>query len=87
MTNGRNQYTQVGGTTHGWDANGNLTSDGSSPTGTTFGYDTENRLVSASGAKTGTLKYDPLGRLWEAATSSGTVRFVYDGDRLIAYSG
>jgi len=84
VTNGRNQYTQVGGTTHGWDANGNLTSDGPSPTGTTFGYDTENRLVSASGAKTATLKYDPLGRLWEAATSSGTVRFVYDGDRLIA---
>jgi len=81
VTNGRNQYTQVGGTTHGWDANGNLTlADGP----TTFGYDTENRLVSASGAKTGILKYDPLGRLWEAATSSGTVRFVYDGDRLIA---
>jgi RHS repeat-associated protein len=80
VTNGRNQYTQVGGTTHGWDTNGNLTGDGA----TTFGYDTENRLVSASGAKTGTLKYDPLGRLWEATTSSGTVRFIYDGDRLIA---
>ena len=43
--NGRNQYTQVGGTTHTWDANGNLTSDSA----TTFSYDTENRLVSASG--------------------------------------
>jgi RHS repeat-associated protein len=82
--NGRNQYTQVGGTTHTWDANGNLTSDGT----TTFGYDTENRLVSASGAKTGTLSYDPLGRLYQANTSSGVTRFVYDGDRLIAeYSG
>ena len=81
VTNGRNQYTQVGGTNHAWDANGNLTSDGS----TTFGYDTENRLVSASGAKTGTLKYDPLGRLYEANTTpAGTVRLVYDGDRLIA---
>ncbi|MGD9599156.1 MAG: hypothetical protein AB7G76_06125 [Steroidobacteraceae bacterium] len=26
--NGRNQYTQVGGAAHAWDANGNLTSDG-----------------------------------------------------------
>ncbi|MBV6416087.1 MAG: tRNA3(Ser)-specific nuclease WapA [Steroidobacteraceae bacterium] len=77
--NGRNQYTQVGGASHTWDANGNLTSDGAS----TFGYDTENRLVSASGAKTGSLAYDPLGRLWEASTASGVTRFVYDGDRLI----
>ncbi len=82
--NGRNQYTQVGGTTHSWDANGNLTSDGL----TAFGYDTENRLVSASGAKNASLTYDPLGRLFEVSSSSGTTRFVYDGDRLIAeYSG
>ncbi|MBV6422921.1 MAG: hypothetical protein NAOJABEB_00708 [Steroidobacteraceae bacterium] len=78
--NGRNQYTQVGGAAHTWDANGNLTSDGT----TTFGYDTENRLVSASGSQSASLTYDPLGRLWEAATDSGVVRFVYDGDRLIA---
>jgi RHS repeat-associated protein len=77
VTNGLNQYTQVGGTTHIWDANGNLTDDGP----TSFGYDTENRLTSAG---TATLTYDPLGRLWEANTSSGVRRFVYDGDRLIA---
>lgn len=40
--NGLNQYTAVGGATHSWDANGNLTGDGAS----SFGYDTENRLVS-----------------------------------------
>jgi RHS repeat-associated protein len=80
VTNGRNQYTQVGGTTHTWDANGNLKDDGP----TTYGYDTENRLVSAGSA---TLKYDPLGRLWEV-NASGITRFVYDGDRLIAeYNG
>jgi len=82
--NGRNQYTQVGGSTHAWDANGNLTSDGA----TTFGYDTENRLVSASGAKNATLSYDPLGRLEQVTSGANTTRFVYDGDRLIAeYSG
>ncbi len=82
--NGRNQYTQVGGTAHAWDANGNLTSDGA----TTFGYDTENRLTSASGAKNASLAYDPLGRLYQVTSGTNTTRFVYDGDRLIAeYSG
>ncbi len=82
-SNGRNQYTQIAGTgaaTLTWDANGNLTSDGS----TTFVYDTENRLTGASGAKSATLTYDPLGRLYQTVTSAGTSRFVYDGDRLIA---
>ena len=51
--------------TFAYDANGNLTSDGSS----TFVYDVENRLVSASGAKTAALVYDPLGRLFQ--TSGG----------------
>ena len=78
--NGRNQYTQVGGVSHAWDANGNLTSDGA----TTFGYDTENRLVSASGARNASLAYDPLGRLYQVISGANTTRFVYDGDRLIA---
>jgi len=83
--NGLNQYTTT--TSNGsqsaafaYDANGNLTSDGS----TSFVYDAENRLVSASGAKTATLAYDPLGRLWK--TSNGTpanTKFVYDGDKLV----
>jgi RHS repeat-associated protein len=83
--NGLNQY--VGTTSNGtptatftYDANGNLTSDGS----TSFVYDGENRLVSASGAKTASLAYDPLGRLWQTSGgSAGTTRFVYDGDDLV----
>lgn len=81
--NGLNQYTQVTGdspATLSWDANGNLTSDGA----TTFYYDTENRLTSAGGAKYATLTYDPLGRLYQVASPSGTTHFLYDGDRLIA---
>lgn len=85
--NGLNQYTQITGdapATLAWDANGNLTSDGA----TTFKYDTENRLTSASGAKTASLKYDPLGRLYEVNAPSGVTRFVYDADRLIVeYNG
>jgi len=77
--NGRNQYTQAGGAAISWDANGNLTSDGS----TTFVYDTENRLTGASGGKSASLTYDPLGRLYQVSNASGTTRFLYDGDRLI----
>jgi RHS repeat-associated protein len=47
-------------------------------------YDAENRLVRASGATSATLAYDPLGRLWQVSGGSGTTRFVYDGDRLVA---
>ncbi len=82
--NGLNQYVTAGPATFGYDPNGNLTSDGS----VTFGYDTENRLVSASGSKTATLRYDPMGRLYETVGtvngSTVTTRFLYDGDELIA---
>ena len=82
--NGLNQYTQAGPATFAYDANGNLTSDGS----TSYVYDAENRLVSASSGHTATLSYDPLGRLWQVAAPSGTTRFLYDGDDLVAeYDG
>ena len=77
--NGLNQYTAAGQASFGYDLNGNLTSDGS----TTFGYDIENRLVSASGTHSATLRYDPLGRLYETSGASGTTRFLYDGDALV----
>jgi RHS repeat-associated protein len=82
--NGLNQYTSVAGTTHTYDANGNLTFDGA----TSFVYDAENRLVSASGAKNATLTYDPMGRLFQISSGSSTTQFLYDGDRLVAeYNG
>ena len=78
--NGLDQYTASGSVTPTYDANGNLTGDGSS----TFAYDDENHFVSASGAASAALAYDPLGRLWQVSSSAGTTRFVYDGDRLTA---
>ena len=79
--NGLNQYTSAGPATFTYDANGNLTGDGSS----TYVYDVENRLISASGATTATLRYDPLGRLYETGGgAAGITRFVYDGDELVA---
>jgi RHS repeat-associated protein len=74
--NGLNQYTAAGGFTFQYDANGNLTSDGSS----SYVYDAENRLVSRSGGVA--LSYDPMGRLWQVSGPSGVTRFSYDGDRL-----
>lgn len=66
-------------------ANGNLTGDGSS----TYLYDVENRLVSAGGGSSASLRYDPLGRLYETSGgAAGITRFLYDGDELVAeYSG
>ena len=78
--NGLNQYTAAGPATFAYDANGNLTSDGA----TTYVYDIENRLVSASGATNATLRYDPLGRLYETVGGGNTTRLLYDGDELIA---
>lgn len=81
--NGLNQYASVAGTSFGYDANGNLTADGVN----SYTYDAENRLVVTSpGAQ---LTYDPLGRLYEVyKASTGTTRFLYDGDQLTAeYDG
>ena len=77
-TNGLNQYSAAGSASFGYDANGNLTSDGTK----TFTYDIENRLVGRSGGVT--LSYDPLGRLYEVTGPSVTTRFLYDGDALVA---
>lgn len=81
--NGLNQYTVVASTTHTYDDNGNLTSDGS----TTYAYDAENRLTSATGGTSATLSYDPMGRLHRTVGST-TTQFLYDGDALVAeYDG
>ncbi len=83
---GRNQYTVAGPASFSYDANGSLTSDGAN----TYVYDVENRLVSKTGGSTSvTLRYDPLGRLYEVnGSQTGIAHFVYDGDALVAeYSG
>ncbi|THD34430.1 MAG: RHS repeat-associated core domain-containing protein [Sphingomonas sp.] len=85
--NALNQYTGSvstvsGARTYGYDANGNLASDGTH----SFTYDAENRLVaSGTGA---TLVYDPLGRLYQASDGARTETYLYAGDQRIAeYDG
>ncbi|GLK45538.1 hypothetical protein GCM10017612_34580 [Novosphingobium resinovorum] len=90
-TNGLNQYTSAGPATFCYDANGNLTADGSS----VYLYDVENRLVekraqsntacaslSYTGALQASLRYDPLGRLYEV-NGAAITRFLYDGSALV----
>ncbi|MFM5918641.1 MAG: RHS repeat domain-containing protein [Novosphingobium sp.] len=92
-SNGLNQYTAAGPAAFCYDANGNLTADGSS----VYLYDVENRLVekraqtnttcaslSYAGALQAGLRYDPMGRLYEVTGTSGTTRMLYDGDALTA---
>lgn len=78
--NGQNQYTSAGAATFGYDANGDLTSDGSN----SYLYDIENRLVNVSGARNAAIRYDPLGRIYEVAGQNSTTRFLYGGDELMA---
>lgn len=64
----------------GYDANGNLISDGTR----SFTYDAENRLVSVTGgtAPVG-LTYDPFGRLWKITVNgTTTTELSYNGSAL-----
>lgn len=80
--------------------NGNLTADGTY----VYLYDVENRLVEKrsqgsgnsncsalayTGTLQATLRYDPMGRLYETVgTSTGTTRYLIDGDALVGeYDG
>lgn len=65
----------------GYDANGNLISDGTR----TFAYDAENRLISVTGGSAPlTLSYDPLGRLLKTTSSGSSTTFNYAGSQLVA---
>ena len=81
---GLNRDATIAATTGGYDANGNLTFDGTR----TFTYDRENRLLSASAPTAVTLAYDPTGRLNRTTAGSMVTGFLYDGMRLLAeYDG
>lgn len=79
VPNGLNQYQSANAKTFAYDKNGNQTRDER----TTYLYDMENRLILAGNDME--LLYDPLGRLYQIGSKSGTkTYFLYDGDNLVA---
>jgi RHS repeat-associated protein len=85
-SNAANQYTAVGAVVPGYNANGNLTFDGTF----SFGYDAENRLTSAVGAgNTASYAYDAQGRRKTRTVNGATTVFVTDaGNReVLEYDG
>lgn len=88
VANGLNQYSSItsgSAVTPTYDPRGNLTYDGS----TNYVYDIENRLTTVTVGHTANLVYNPLGQLAETnGGATGTTRFLYDGDSLVAeYDG
>jgi len=72
--NVNNQLTQWKGASLTYDANGNLTSDGTN----TYTWNARNQLVSISGGVAASFQYDPFGRR-VSKTIGGTTQYLYDG--------
>jgi len=84
--NDLNQYSAVGSVTPTYDANGDLTSDGTF----TYGYDAENRLISASGTGlSAAYAYDAQGRRKSKTVNGTTTIYVTDADNreVLEYDG
>ena len=80
--NNLNQYTDVGGTTHSYDANGNLTDDGQ----LTYEYNFRNLLCRVKDGATVVASYqhDALGRRVKTIIGSACKRYIYSGAETIA---
>src|SRR6266699_236707 len=72
--NANNQLTQWKGATLTYDANGNLTSDGTN----SYTWNARNQLVTISGGAPASFQYDPFGRR-VSKTIGGTTQYLYDG--------
>jgi RHS repeat-associated protein len=81
--NADNELTAIGSTTLGYDAAGNLTTDGAE----TYTWNPLGQLSSAkSPAGTYTYTYDPVGQQVTATTGSTTTSSLYDGSALVQQS-
>jgi RHS repeat-associated protein len=72
--NVNNQLTNWKGATLQYDANGNLTSDGTN----TYTWNARNQLVTISGPASASFQYDPFGRR-VSKTIVGQTQYLYDG--------
>ncbi len=73
--NAANAMTAFNGATLSYDANGNLTSDGTN----SYGWDARNHLIAIGGANLATFVYDAFGRRADKAINGTTTQFLYDG--------
>jgi len=73
--NAANAMTAFGPQTLSYDANGNLTNDGTN----TYTWDARNHLNAITGGSTASFQYDPFGRRTQKTISGVTTQFLYDG--------
>ncbi len=85
LANNLNQYTAVGSSVPTYDANGNMTFDGTF----TYGYDAENRMISVNGAGNSvSYAYDATGRRKSKTVNGSTTIYVRSNDQeVLEYSG
>ena len=74
-----NQAITFGGTLLTYDANGNLTSDGTR----TYTWNARNELSALSGGVTASFQYDGVGRRRAKTIGGGTTGFLYDGLNMV----
>ena len=77
------EQTAFAGATLQYDANGNLTNDGTN----THVWDARNRLVGISGGTTASFNYDALGRRTSKVINSVGSSFLYDGNDIASEIG
>ncbi|MBK1707282.1 RHS repeat protein [Halochromatium glycolicum] len=76
-----NQYTSVDGIEQSYDANGNLTGDGTR----VYSYDAQNRLTAvATPTRAIRYDYDPMGRRAQKAVDGIETDYLYDGAQVLA---
>jgi hypothetical protein len=73
--NADNAQTKFNGTALNYDANGNLTSDGTN----TYTWDARNHLTAISGGSAATFTYDGFGWRVKKVIGGTTTQFLYDG--------
>ena len=78
-----NEQTAFAGATLTYDANGNLTNDGTN----TYSWDARNRLIGVTGGVNGTFVYEAKGRRIRKTFSGLSTEFLYDGGNIIAEVG
>ncbi|WP_406822817.1 RHS repeat-associated core domain-containing protein [Pseudomonas corrugata] len=77
--NAANQLTAWSGTSLLYDANGNMTSDGSN----TYTWDSRQRLSTLTGTVSGSFNYDAANRRSQKTIAGQTTSYVFDGANLV----